>query len=105
MASTPSPRSMATGTRSPSHTSTAARLLPDRFIPAHSLDASPKASPSSSSSYLPAWRRPTLATAGSTSGRRASVQFVPTNKDPTSRSSSALPPASRKVSAAEAANA
>ncbi|KAK4547580.1 hypothetical protein LTR36_000537 [Oleoguttula mirabilis] len=94
----PSPRSMpARGVDTPSPMSQATTLIPDRSIPDQSLDSSAKPTPSSCSAYVPAWKRPTLATQGS-DGRRPSVQFVPHSKDAASRSSSAKPPSSRKVS-------
>ncbi|KAF2767174.1 hypothetical protein EJ03DRAFT_329460 [Teratosphaeria nubilosa] len=108
---TPSPRS----TANPSPLSQATTLIPDRSIPPAPLDSSPtthsaaaaaaaaaasSAAPASTatSGYTPAWRRPTIAANGD-SARRPSVQFVPSVANaPTSRSSSAKAPSSRKVS-------
>ncbi|KAK5125828.1 hypothetical protein LTR85_012104 [Meristemomyces frigidus] len=96
MASTPSPRSLpARGESNPSPMSQATTLVPDRSIPDQSLDSSAKPTPGSS--YVPAWKRPTFAAEGQ-DGRRPSVQFVPHSKETASRSSSAKPPSSRKVS-------
>ncbi|KAM0714415.1 hypothetical protein Q7P37_010202 [Cladosporium fusiforme] len=101
MASTPSPFSTPLATsaqNSPrSHTTT----LADRTVPSFALDSD---NASNRPSFVPAWRRPTLASAGSDeSGRRPSVQFVPNaSKDKlgSSRSSSARPATSGKSSVA-----
>ncbi|KAK0362716.1 hypothetical protein LTR91_021539 [Friedmanniomyces endolithicus] len=95
MSATPSPRSSALRSSSTPRSD----LLPDRSIPEQPLD------PSTSTfkpSFIPAWRRPTLAAANAENGgRRPSVQFVPHAKETTgggSRSSSAKPISSHKLS-------
>ncbi|KAK0275061.1 hypothetical protein LTS00_015119 [Friedmanniomyces endolithicus] len=95
MSATPSPRSSAL----PSSSTPRSDLLPDRSIPEQPLD------PSTSTfkpSFIPAWRRPTLAAANAENGgRRPSVQFVPHAMETTgggSRSSSAKPISSHKLS-------
>lgn len=81
--------------------------LPDRSIPEAPLDkntatndAAKASIGSSTTTFIPAWRRPTIqidGASGSDSGRRPSVQFVPHAKETGgSRSSSAKPPSQRK---------
>ncbi|TKA68230.1 hypothetical protein B0A55_09846 [Friedmanniomyces simplex] len=93
MSATPSPRSSALRSSSTPRSN----LLPDRSIPDQPLDNPTSSKPS----FIPAWRRPTLvAPNAENGGRRPSVQFVPHAKETTggSRSSSAKPPSSRKLS-------
>lgn len=93
MPSSPSPRSTPAPDASPRSGPVNPSILPDRSIPSAQLDQNSKPS------FVPAWRRPTLATEGD-DGRRPSVQFVPQIKTDgastgTSRSSSAQPPKTR----------
>ncbi|KAK5710223.1 hypothetical protein LTR17_019058 [Elasticomyces elasticus] len=91
MSAHPSPRSSALRSSSTPRNSTST-LLPDRSITPQPLDTSSKPS------FIPSWRRPTLAPAGDENGgRRPSVQFVPSAAN--SRSSSAKPATARKLSA------
>lgn len=78
-------------------------ILPDRSIPDAPLDNTPsdpatKPTNTTTSSFVPAWRRPTITIDGQgVADRRPSVQFVPSVKKETgSRSSSAKPSAQRK---------
>ncbi|KAK5677253.1 hypothetical protein LTS10_010442 [Elasticomyces elasticus] len=89
MSAHPSPRSSALRSSSTPRNSTST-LLPDRSITPQPLDTSKP-------SFIPSWRRPTLAPAGDENGgRRPSVQFVPSASN--SRSSSAKPATARKLS-------
>ena len=96
MASTHSPRSTSAAREAPSPRSQASTLLPDRSIPDQPLDSASKVP-----SFVPPWRRPTLAVDGE---RRPSVQFVPQIKQTSSRSSSAIPPSTRKIAYASSDN-
>nr|POE78604.1 universal stress protein a family protein c25b2.10 [Quercus suber] len=73
-------------------------LLADQSAPHQLLDGSNKDNPASSTSFVPAWRRP-IRTETDDAGRRQSVQFVPPavrgDSANNSRSSSARPSASR----------
>lgn len=97
--STPAPGSAQNSPRS----KTTKTTLPDRSVPSFALDPEKP-------SFVPAWRRPTLNTAGAggdDSGRRPSVQFVPNSakdKIGSSRSSSARPATTGKSAAAAAAS-
>jgi nucleotide-binding universal stress UspA family protein len=97
MASSPSPFSTPLGGSAANSPRTISTTLPDRSVPAFQLDGSKP-------SFIPAWRRPTLNTAGGDeAGRRPSVQFVPnSSKDKvgSSRSSSARPATSIRSSVA-----
>ncbi|KAI7485142.1 adenine nucleotide alpha hydrolases-like protein [Hortaea werneckii] len=97
MASTPSPRSTPAPQEESSPRSSARNILPDRSVPNQPLE---NKAPSSGGSFVPAWRRPTIQVEGEDSCR-PSVQFVPqvkTSSGLTSRSSSAKPPPTRKIS-------
>ncbi|KAK3066333.1 hypothetical protein LTR53_017361, partial [Teratosphaeriaceae sp. CCFEE 6253] len=94
MSATPSPRSAPVRSAG---TPRSHPIVPELHIPDQPLDAS---SASRKPSFIPAWRRPTLAVPNAENGgRRPSVQFVPHAKESSSssRSSSAKPPASRKL--------
>lgn len=98
MASSPSPFSTPLAGSAANSPRTTSTTLPDRSaVPSFTLDGSKP-------SFIPAWRRPTLNTAGSDeAGRRPSVQFVPNgskDKIGSSRSSSARPATSGKASVA-----
>nr|POF03776.1 universal stress protein a family protein c25b2.10 [Quercus suber] len=84
--------------------STSPTTIPDQSTINQSVD--PRQNPSSSASFVPAWRRPIL-TETDEAGRRQSVQFVPHaikgDSSNNSRSSSARPPAARGTVALDGA--
>ncbi|CAK3824387.1 Universal stress A family [Lecanosticta acicola] len=93
----PSPRSQAT---QPTNTTS----LPDRSIPAAPFNSDASSDPpkntigTAATSFVPAWRRPTIQIDGASDsgGRRPSVQFVPHVKETGGSRSSSAKPSQRK---------